>query len=121
MALHCYRGHARITREDLEDAMSDTLTSTIHEIHLTFPEPPKGEREHRAFLRLLPELLQTHRGQYVAIHNGQVVDAGDDRVAVVLRVWERHGYTPLFVGLVTEQSPPPIRIPHYRLYREGAG
>jgi Family of unknown function (DUF5678) len=101
--------------------MSDTVTPTIHEVHLPPPELPKGEREYRAFVRLLPELLKTHRGRYVAVRDGQVVDVGDDRVAVVLRVWERFGYGPIHVGLVTEQPPPPIRVPHYRLYREDQG
>lgn len=33
------------------------------------------EPEREAFQRLLPELLKTHYGQFVAIHGGQVVAA----------------------------------------------
>jgi hypothetical protein len=43
-------------------------------------ELPKGEAEYQSFLRLLPEMLKTYRGKFVAIHNGQVVDCdGDDK------------------------------------------
>jgi hypothetical protein len=63
----------------------------------------KGERERRAFARLLPELLKTHRGQFVAIHNEQVVDSGPDDIALVRRVQERVGYVPIHVDRVTEQ------------------
>src|SRR5688572_18136392 len=45
----------------------------------------KWEREFQAFLRLLPDLLTTHRAQYVAVHNGQVVAAGPDKVQVALQ------------------------------------
>jgi hypothetical protein len=100
--------------------MSDTLTPTTHEVRLTFPEPPKGEREYQAFLRLLPELLKTHRGQYVAIHEGQVVDSDKDDIALVSRVHDRVGYVPIHVGQVTEEAPV-ARVPHYREVRPEGG
>lgn len=102
-------------------AMSETLTPIIHEVRLPRIERPKWQRDYEVFLRLLPELLKTHRGQYVAIHDGQLVETGEDRVEVVLRVWDRFGYGPMHVGLVAEPPPAPIHIPHYRLYREGNG
>lgn len=42
------------------------------------PKPPqsKWQREYRAFLRLLPELLATHGGRHVAVHEGRVVGSG---------------------------------------------
>ena len=42
------------------------------------PSPPedKFRSEQRAFQKLLPELLRTHRDQYVAIHEGQMVESG---------------------------------------------
>ena len=81
------------------------------------PQPPanKAERERLAFLRLLPALLQTHRGQYVAIHNEQVVDSGDNELDLADRVWAKHGYVPIHVDLVTDQPRPLARIPHFRV------
>jgi hypothetical protein len=96
--------------------MSEATTQPTLAMSLSAPELPKGEREYRAFLRLLPELLATHRGQYVAIHEGQVVDSDPDDVALILRVQARVGYVPLYVGRVTDQRLV-IRIPHHREYR----
>jgi len=79
-------------------------------------ELPKGEGEYQAFLRLLPELLGTHQGQYVAIHDGQVVDSDPDDVALILRVQSKVGYVPIHVGLVTDPRPV-VRIPHYHEWR----
>ena len=81
---------------------------------LTPPEPRnKWERERRAFLRLLPELLNTHRGQYVAVHEERVVDAGDELVPLAMRVYAAHGYVPVYIDLITEK-PQVERIPHRR-------
>jgi hypothetical protein len=100
--------------------MSDVSTQPTFEVTVPPSEPSKGEREYQTFLRLLPELLRTHRGQYVAIHDGHVVDADADDIALVRRVHARIGYVPIHVGLVTEQ-PPVVRVPHYREYRQGQG
>jgi hypothetical protein len=58
--------------------------------------------------------LQTHRGEYVAIHKGQVVDSDKDDVALTFRVLARVGNVDIHVGLVTDQPPAPSRLPHYR-------
>ena len=63
------------------------------------------ERERAAFERLKPELLKTHRGQFVAVVNEQVVDVDTDRVKLVLRVYDRFGYRPIYVQLVEEHLP----------------
>lgn len=79
------------------------------------PPPPanKWEREYRAFLAMLPELMKTHQGKYVAIHEGHVEDADTNELALVERVLTRLGNVSIHVGLVSE-SEPVYRIPHYR-------
>jgi hypothetical protein len=92
--------------------MSDPTTYPAVEL----PQPPSGgkwEREYRAFLRLLPELLQTHQGKYVAIHEERVVGSGEDKVALALETYKQHGYVPIYVGLVTNPPGERVRIPHY--------
>jgi hypothetical protein len=98
--------------------MSDTTTQPVFEVAPQAPEPGKGEREYRAFLRMLPELLPEYGGKFVAIHDGRVVDSDADDITLVRRVHARVGYVPIHVGLVSEQ-PPPVRVPHYREYRPG--
>jgi uncharacterized protein (DUF3084 family) len=73
------------------------------------PALSKWEREYQAFRRLLPQLLQTHRGQYVAIHEGQVVASGKDKLQVALQVFSRIGNVSIHVGLVTEGTEPVLR------------
>ena len=97
--------------------MSEPVTTPMFEVRL--PEPPaptKGERERQAFLRLLPELLQTHAGQYVAIHDEQVVDSGPDDIALIRRVHARVGYVPIHVARV-EGHPRVARLPGPRVIR----
>jgi hypothetical protein len=71
-------------------------------------------REQRAFHRLLPELLHTHREQFVAIYGGQVVESGDDKLDVARQAYARFGYVPIFVSRVSDVPAAPIRIPSPR-------
>jgi hypothetical protein len=100
--------------------VSQTTVPHAFAVDLPARELTKGEREFQAFLRLLPKLLATHRGKYVAIHDGQVVDTDTDDVALILRVQAKVGYVPIHVGLVTEQRPI-VRIPHYHERRQQDG
>jgi hypothetical protein len=95
------------------------LAVTLPPSEVAPPPVPKGEREYQAFLRLLPELLQTHRGEYAAIHEGRVVATGPDQIELAIRVWGQVGYVPLHVGLITEQAPAPTRFRHYRERHSG--
>jgi len=81
------------------------------------PRPPedKWRCEQRAFRRLLSSLLSSHRGQYVAIHQGQVVACGTDKLAVANEAYSRFGYVPIYVSQVTDEPFPPIRLPSPRL------
>ncbi|MBM4068354.1 MAG: hypothetical protein FJ271_05350 [Planctomycetes bacterium] len=76
------------------------------EVNLDLPAASKFERERRAFRRLLPKLLPTYRGQYVAVHNESVVDNGSNRLEVAMRVLHKVGNVDIYVGLVTDQVEP---------------
>lgn len=78
------------------------------------PPETKWEQEYHAFLRLCPSLLRTHPNKFVAIHEGKLVDSGEDKVALGLRVYSKFGYVPIYVGRVTAESPPPVRMPSPR-------
>ncbi len=82
------------------------------------PPPPadKFAREKAAFYRLLPELLKTHRGQYVAVHDEQVVETGTEKIEVAMATFRRVGAVPIFVELVTEE-PRVVRILSPRIVR----
>lgn len=85
---------------------------------LDWPPPEsKRDRERRAFHQLLPSLLTTHREKFVAIHEERVVDSGDDKIELALRVYDKFGYVPIFVSLVTDVPQRPVRIPSPRILR----
>ena len=94
-------------------SQSDILPAPV----LDLPKPPdnKWEREYQAFLRLLPDLLRTHCNQYVAVHEGKVVDNGPDLVEVALRAYAQFGYVPIYIDLVTERPLSLVRVPSPRV------
>jgi PHD/YefM family antitoxin component YafN of YafNO toxin-antitoxin module len=65
--------------------------------------------ERKAFQQLLPELLKTHKGQFVAIHKGEVVDADVDNRELAKRICARRLF-PVYIQLVSEQ-PRVIELP----------
>jgi hypothetical protein len=74
-----------------------------------WPTDPKFDREWVAFHDMLPDLLKTYAGQYVAIHDGRVVGHGDDGVAVALDARRRFGDVTILVHQVLEK-PRVVRI-----------
>ena len=72
------------------------------------------ERERQAFEHLKPELLRTYRGQWVAIYQGEVVEASKDRSQVLDSVYDRFGYVPVYVQLV-EEHPRVYKLPHRKV------
>jgi hypothetical protein len=100
--------------------MSETTAPATHEVVLPVPPESKWRREYQAFLRMLPALLETHRGKYVAVDGGKVVDSDEDEAALTFRVLARNGNQPIHVGLVTDEPPRVERIPTPRVVRDEA-
>lgn len=101
--------------------MSEPITLPAPIIDLPGPPRNKWDQEYQAFRRLLPQLLATHRGQYVEIDGGQVVDSGDQKLALALRVLAKVGNVAIHVGLVTEESEPVSRSGVRRELLPGGG
>jgi hypothetical protein len=98
-----------------ETTMIEPITVPAPNPDLTRPPKSKWERKQQAFLCLLPDLLATHRGQYVAVHDERVVESGSDKLVVLLRAYAAYVYVPIYVGLVAERPLPAERWPHYRV------
>nr|HID13341.1 type II toxin-antitoxin system Phd/YefM family antitoxin [Anaerolineae bacterium] len=63
------------------------------------------EPNRAAFQRLLPELLKTHKGQFVAIHKGEVIDSDTDDRELAKRVMANIGDEPVYIQKVEEELP----------------
>jgi PHD/YefM family antitoxin component YafN of YafNO toxin-antitoxin module len=66
--------------------------------------------EMTAYQQLLPELLKDHRGEWVAIHHGQIVALFPQR-SEVIRLVQEHRYDPVYIDRVQEQVRA-IDLPH---------
>ena len=65
--------------------------------------------ERETFLRLLPELLKTHVGKFIAIQGESVLDSDVDESALARRMREQ-GHHPVYIERVT-QTPTVIEFP----------
>lgn len=77
----------------------------------------KLEAEMAAFRAQLPALLAAYPEEYVAVHDGQVIDHDVDLRALHSRVYVRMGATPILLQKVTTESASDILIRGPRLER----
>lgn len=90
--------------------------STIQTLPAPLVPAPKisddrWRRERSAFQQLLPQLLNESPGKFVAIHGGQVVACGDNKIEVAQQAYSQCGYIPIYVGHVSTEPQKPVRIP----------
>jgi hypothetical protein len=84
------------------------------------PERSVMEQERAAFQAMLPQLLTQFEGQYVALHQGQVVDHDADRAALVIRLDQTHPDAVVLVKRVTAEPERVLRMPSPRkVYTDG--
>lgn len=70
--------------------------------HLDYLSDRQLEAEIAAYERLHPQLKATHLGQYVAIHQGQLIDADSDVGQLFLRVEKQYGDVTILIRQVQE-------------------
>ena len=90
--------------------VTDLVNEAISE-HLQRFSHEKIEAEARAFEGMHETLKEQYFGQFVAVHNGQVVDADADFEAVFLRVQTRFGRIPVLIRRLSEE---PTTELHFR-------
>jgi hypothetical protein len=61
------------------------------------------DREMEAYRAMHTELKQRYLGQYVAIHNGEVVGNSADRLVLSQMIRQEYGHTAVFITLVEEK------------------
>jgi hypothetical protein len=76
----------------------------------TSAQEARFDAERRAFWAMHAQLLKGYEGKYVAILNGKIVDCDEDKHALATRLYDKFGYQPIYVQLVTTASPPIYRL-----------
>ncbi len=87
--------------EEESRTVSDLVNEAVSEyvFHL---QQKKIEREAAAYEQMHPDLRERFLGQWVAIHDGQLVDHDSDRMALYRRVRARFPHTAILVHRVVE-------------------
>ena len=80
-------------------------------------EDLKLKAEVQAFERMHPQLVKQYLGQFVAVHEGQIVDADVDFEALFLRLEKRLGDVPVLIRPVSVNPASELRAPAPRLER----
>jgi len=91
--------------------MNEIQTLPAPELSFSVPMPGKWEHERAAFTAMHADLLNRFRNRYVAIHEGEVVASGSDKIRVALQAYREHGHVPIYVGWVSDKPLPPARLP----------
>jgi hypothetical protein len=83
--------------------------------HLEQLEEQKLEAEVQAFERMHPQLVKQYLGQFVAVHEGQIVDADVDFETLFLRLEKYLRDVPVLIRQVSAEP-----ILELRAFLEGA-
>ena len=94
---------------------ADELTSRALSSYLDRLEWEKLQSEMEAFQAQLPDLLTRYGDQFVALHEGQVIDHDTDLRTLHGRVYARMGSVPVLLQKVTEAPIPDIHVRGPRL------
>ncbi len=78
------------------------------------PKNPELAVEHDRFVAMLPELMKTIPGKWIAMHEGEIVAVGDDEVDALTEAGEKQPGIHHLARLVTGQPIPIDRLPLLR-------
>ncbi len=85
----------------VESVVADLAQQYLREVR-----EKKLQKESEHYLAMHTQLKEKYLGQHIAIHEGQLVDHDSDVTALIKRLRQRYGRTPIFVAQIDEK---PIR------------
>jgi predicted transcriptional regulator len=97
---------ARLESRSVQEIVNEALAE-----YLQTQDRAVIDREQKAFERMHAELLASHRDQWVAIHDGKLVDSAENISTLNARVRKNFGRKPILMTPVTDS---PVRILHWR-------
>lgn len=93
----------------------ETLIRDLWRKHRAQAQQEKIHAEMEAFQKMHTRLLPLYRGQYVAIHKGQVIDHDPDRLELYRRIRVHHAQTAVLITPVMEQPVEELQWVGFRL------
>ena len=87
----------------VNDAINDAVTALLEEFN-----DQKLDQEQAAFEAMHAQLVSTHLGQFVAIHQEKLIDADVNQRALYIRVHRNHPHTVIGIFPVRESSRMPV-------------
>ena len=110
---HIYQQVQQLSESEqrpIADIINHALSFTFPAIHIN-SRRAQMEQETAVLWELHTQLLSQYKNQYVAIHQGQVVDHDQDRLALVTRIDEKYGDDIVLIKKVTAEPEPDL---HFR-------
>ncbi len=101
---------ALTSQQPMADLINEVLAEAFPAVHVN-PKRYIMEQEQEAFRNMLPELLKNYESQYVAVHNGQVVDHDKNKLDLAARIYQS---LPNEVVLIKQVSSKPDQVIYMR-------
>lgn len=101
---------AQTTQRDVDEVLTEALARTFQPFPIN-ENRPAMLREIEAYKAMHPQLVQHYLGQYVAVHQGRVVDHDVDPIALLSRVKAQYPNQVVLRRKVEEQ---PETVLHFR-------
>lgn len=96
---------ARVRCRSANDLVDEGIEAYVRQL-----QGEKIDRESRSYEAMHSELVQKYFGQWVAVHDGELVDHDEDATALYLRVRARYGRISVLLREVTERPVEEIRL-----------
>lgn len=110
---------AQQNRKNVSDLVNDVVASAfVPNTPAENPARDKMLQEIEAYKKMHPRLVKKHLGQFVAIHNGKLVDHDPDKEALFLRVKEKFPNQIVLQRQVLENPDPVLHFRSPRFQQE---
>lgn len=99
---------AKVEHVSTEELLNQAVSEFLDKLEVRILQA-----ESEAFIQMHTQLMSTYLGQYVAVHNGEVIDHDVDARSLHIRVRRKYGKTPILIREMTPDTELPQVIWHH--------
>ena len=110
---------ASTSQRSISEVLVDTVTNALPPVS-EHPDRAQMVQEVQAYIAMHSELLRKHAGEYVAIHDGKLVDHDEDLLALLERRELRYPDEVVMIRRVLPDPDPVLHFRSPRLIRNGS-